>query len=317
MKKLNKKWIIILSILLVVVIITAAIFIIKNKNQQIQTQENTYEALVSINPMIKLELKEVCQSDEEGTSCQAKVTNYELINDDAKNIYSDLDFSKLSGSHVFDAIVMLAEKARENGIVFDTVHISSDWKGFLEYERENGSLDGFKLDINIVNKEKLEELEKDQPVYDLNLNDNIMYRVLNNYIYKRAGSTCAEQFLGAGYEYWDHQTLITNDTNGILIEKFPSCFNPVPQSTINELKKIKGLKVVDNEHIHTVSFNVETDANGDPVESKYSKYGVWYDKSWGIKYNIMTYGLGGWVFFEPQLLDEKACQEYNLSCGRW
>ena len=428
MKKLNKKWIIILSILLVVVIITASIFIIKNKKQQIQTKENTYEAIVSINPMIKLEFKEVCHKSAsngnfESYSCdEPKVTNYELINDDAKNIYDDLDFSSTNGC-LADVLVMLAKKARENGIVFDSVHVSSNWESLKDYKNNNELLNTSNFEIDIVNKEELKNQEnqkflvtfnsdggssvdsqeilkgnkvsvpisptkegysfvewqfngtaydfnnkvesnielkaiwkkedtsnnqnnnsnstdnsqnnkpttdnttpkndnnttpKDEPTeqpktsYDLNLNDNIMYTFVSIPIYERPSSTCIAQIREAGYLYYDDALVAIsfkadqdNDYYDIdLIEKFPSCFNPVPQSTINELKKIKGIKVVTNNYLYAVDFS----------EYAYRKYAPDIYSN-AKRLGIMSYG--GFGNNDYELLTEQACQEYNLSCGRW
>lgn len=449
MKKLNKKWIII-AISLLVVIIMASMFIIKNKqqekdnNQQTQTQENTYEALVSINPLIKLEFKEVCHKSTESEnsktySCDApKVTNYELINDDAKNIYSDLDFSSTGGG-LADVLVMLAKKARENGIVFDSVQVSSNWENLEEYKNNNESLNVYNFEISIINKEELEKeenqkflvtfnsdggssvdsqeilkgnkvsapisptkegysfvewklngetydfdnkiksnielkavwkklsvsnnqnnkptgnnsssnnqnnkpasdnsssnnqnntndnsssknednnipkeeiIEQPKPAYDLNLNDNIMYSYISVPIYAKLSSTCIEQFQEAGYKIHNGELVAIEfeadkdaDYYGDLREKFPSCFNPVPQSTVNKLKNTKGVNKneASNDYFLAVWFN----------EPEYRKYDAlnYIDAN---KYGIMSYGGMGYNDFT--LLTEEACQEYNLSCGRW
>lgn len=167
MKKISKKSVL-LIIILIAIIILVGVLVFWNKKEhnklkepnvtEPEVRENSYEAIISINPLIKLEFKETCHkaNSEDNFSCEdPKVINYELINDDAKDIYSDLDFSSTNGI-LDEVLVMLCQKARENGIVFDKIDITSDWKSFKNYETESEILRKYNFEIKIVNREELD-----------------------------------------------------------------------------------------------------------------------------------------------------------------
>ena len=89
MKSLNKKLIIIPIILLTAIITIVALVMFFNKKPNDEKHINEYEAYININPLVKLIINEECLNNK----CSIPyVSNYELINDDAKNFYKDLDF---------------------------------------------------------------------------------------------------------------------------------------------------------------------------------------------------------------------------------
>jgi len=101
--------------------------------------ENIYTMYVKINPLVKLTLKETYTEciDEDGkvticVSVEDSVIGYELINDDAKDVYNNLDFT---GKKVLDVLVMLCDAARENDIGFEKLEITSDWENIYSDEQ--------------------------------------------------------------------------------------------------------------------------------------------------------------------------------------
>ena len=92
----NKKLLIGLAVaIILIIIIVVAILVInsKNENQKFEEVTNNYVTYISINPSIKLEFSQTCKDE----SCDEPiVTNYELINNDAKDIYKDLKIKENS-----------------------------------------------------------------------------------------------------------------------------------------------------------------------------------------------------------------------------
>lgn len=125
MKRLSKKWIIILSILLAVAITLT--FILYNKFRGV---ERSYIAYVDINPLIKLNFNTTCKQN---VCNEPIITDYELINEDAKTIYKDL---VLNDKTLKETIELLANTVNDNEIAFKEVRI------YTNYENE----DYFKLD---------------------------------------------------------------------------------------------------------------------------------------------------------------------------
>ena len=94
MKKIlkNKKTLIgIVIVLILIGLILVGIFLFgKDKEEKTQNKEttNNYVAYIKINPSIKIEYSQTCNQN---TCNDPIVTKYELINEDAKNIYKDID----------------------------------------------------------------------------------------------------------------------------------------------------------------------------------------------------------------------------------
>lgn len=128
MKKLNKKWIIIPSILLVIIGITLSLilFVFKDNNK------HTYIAYVDINPLIKLNFKVSC--DKNNNCSNPIVSDYELINEDAKTIYKDLVIKDKS---LKETIELLANTVKDKDIVFKEIHIYSNYDNEEEFKVES------------------------------------------------------------------------------------------------------------------------------------------------------------------------------------
>ena len=157
MKNIPKKYIYIAIGAIVIVLIIGAILLFslnngKKENKEIEPTVSTYNAYVSINPLVKLTFTVSCKEDE----CDnPKVVSYELVNDDAKEIYKD---TELKNKELSKAISLLIKTAEEKGITFDKVEYYSDWDN-KDYFKDEDYFS--KLSFTITNKKELEDTVKE------------------------------------------------------------------------------------------------------------------------------------------------------------
>jgi len=105
-------------------VITSALILFNNS----RVKDKSYVAYVDINPLIKLNLKVSCK----GNDCSNPiVTNYELINEDAKTIYKDL---VIKDKTLKETIKLLANTVKEKDIAFKEVHIYSNYDNEEEFK---------------------------------------------------------------------------------------------------------------------------------------------------------------------------------------
>lgn len=94
--------------------------------------ENTYTMYVKINPLVKLNVKQKyyeCKNESNGKyekcgEVSEEVLSYDYLNNDAKEIYKDID---LKTKNIVDALVVIYDKAKEVGIEFTDVSITTNW----------------------------------------------------------------------------------------------------------------------------------------------------------------------------------------------
>lgn len=135
---------------------------------------DTYDMYVSIIPFVKLTFRaeyETCDN----TYCftgNAEVIDFELINDDAKTIYNELNFK---GMKVIDVIILLCDVARENNIAYDSVSITTNWMDMYDDEvLKNEIIANSKYELNydifvdireyIDEEEMIQDTENDEIV---------------------------------------------------------------------------------------------------------------------------------------------------------
>lgn len=169
MKKIfkNKKIMISIISILIIAIIVGSISLFKKEKEVKQDKTsiiNNYIAYIKINPTIKLEYSQTCKgkaSNDLYDSCEEPiVTNYELINEDAKNIYKDINLLG-SDKDLIKVINLICETARENNIIFDNINIYSDWNRFESYLGEEKKLtETLTFNIEITDKKDIENIIK-------------------------------------------------------------------------------------------------------------------------------------------------------------
>lgn len=131
-------------IIILIILIVGGIFLFKeNKNNKEETTSN-YVAYIKINPSIKLEYKQICNN-----KCEEPIVlKYELINDDAKNIFEDIDLLQ-NDKTLYKVIDLITETTKNNNIKFDKVEIYSDWKNAQAYMNEySNNKEIYKVSIN-------------------------------------------------------------------------------------------------------------------------------------------------------------------------
>ena len=174
MKKIvkNKKILIyaITTLILISLIVGGIFFFSKDNEEKTQNKEttNNYVAYVKINPLIKIEYSQTCKND---TCNDPIVTKYELVNDDAKDIYKDIDLIG-TNNNLYDVITLISKTAEENNIEFENVEIYSNWDNLNNYI-DSSNKDNYKWSyiVNVRDKENLEDisssLEQNKVLYNV------------------------------------------------------------------------------------------------------------------------------------------------------
>lgn len=170
MEKLFQNRKIVFGIIAVVAIIAIAgmIFFVAKKEhgEEKKIKEATYTMYVKINPLVKLTFQETyyeCKDDEGNwhicSERSNQVLDYDMLNDDAKDVYHEIDFK---GKTVADSLVVLCDVARDNNIGFEALEITSDyvfdWKEVQE-QVKNGSKYDITYHVFVDFKEHLNEQE--------------------------------------------------------------------------------------------------------------------------------------------------------------
>ena len=128
----HKFLIIVISFFLSVAIITGSYLIAeaRNNNNLRVHKEETNSMYVKINPLVKLTFKDeysLCKNKKGKKEICGNhhytVTGFELVNDDAKNIYKGLD---LKDKNLYQVLLTLCETASSNKILFNKVEITTD-----------------------------------------------------------------------------------------------------------------------------------------------------------------------------------------------
>ena len=130
-KNLENKYFILFLIIVIAIAIGIMTAMNLNKKEAEKTEEPKevmHTMYVKINPLVKLTFKETftkCGNDEYTCSEISSIIDYELVNNDAKDIYNDLNFK---GKDIYDALAMLCDTARDNEVAFKDLEITSDYE---------------------------------------------------------------------------------------------------------------------------------------------------------------------------------------------
>jgi len=163
MKNLFKNKKILISLIIVIFIIALTVGGVLYLNSKTKDEEkepevitSNYTAYVNINPLIKLEYT-ITYKD--GNFDDPIVTKYELINDDANDIYKDIDLLGIN-KNLDDVLLLIVETAKENNIVFDDVTIYTNWNGFEAFidNRDSEKAYTWAYIINIITNEELDNI---------------------------------------------------------------------------------------------------------------------------------------------------------------
>jgi len=170
MKKIlkNKKIIIPVILIIVILVVLGAYFLLSNNNENKESKvkkEGTFVAYVKINPLVKFTFHSVyyeCTENNKTETCGEYTTtieDVELLNDDAKETYKDVDFK---GKSLAKGINMLISTAYENKINLKSISVYTDWYYKLD-ELKNDVKNNLssEIDVNLVftYKDELDETE--------------------------------------------------------------------------------------------------------------------------------------------------------------
>jgi hypothetical protein len=200
----NKRLLICICTLILLVVAGAIVFLLTNKKKESSnpttTQAKTYEMYVKINPLVKLIFEQTFEkcTDADGNEyvCENpsfNVVDYELVNNDAKNIYKDLD---LFGVDLSDAIALLCDTARDNNIDFNQVEVTTDYYDFSSENMIKDIKEGSKYhsEYSVVINIK-DNINKDDLLTDEEKNEVKEYAVIFN---SDGGSKVETQILKEG-----------------------------------------------------------------------------------------------------------------------
>ena len=204
----KKKLFIIIGVVFAIVLSIVLIFVLTNKKKgsndvtttTTQPLVETHEMYVKINPLVKLVFNttyEMC-TDHDGKQYPCgdgvdEIVDYELVNNDAKEIYNDLDFT---GKKVNDVIVMLCDTARENKVAFEKIDITSDYNNINYEEIKTYLKDHSKYHTQVeVYVEIKEHINKEELMTQEELNEEKKFAITFN---SDGGTKVASQLLKEG-----------------------------------------------------------------------------------------------------------------------
>lgn len=125
---MNKKNLETIILLIIIVVLISIIFVlIKNKSDNKQeTKKETYYAYIKINPLVKLTFDVNYKCDKVNCNVKSnKVTNVDLLNDDAKSIYINLNYKD---KKLEEVVASLIDVADENNKDVSNVSLSSTYE---------------------------------------------------------------------------------------------------------------------------------------------------------------------------------------------
>lgn len=175
----KRKWNIITICIVVILILVVICFALKTnkKDNKPIHKEEIHNMFVKINPLVKLTFKEeyyLCNDNNKTEVCGEqtnKVIGYELINDDAKTFYKDLEFTN---KDLYQVLLMLCETARDNDVGFEKLEITTDSdnitnENILDYLKKNSK---YEISYSVyVNFE--EHINEDNILKDENIENKI------------------------------------------------------------------------------------------------------------------------------------------------
>ena len=338
MNKKNKRWISIIIFGIGVIILSIASMMIINGGYKISKKENkkddkkveitesvnNYVAYIKINPSIKLEYSETCKDN----ICEKPVVQkYELVNDDAKEIFKDIDLLK-DKNNLEDVMSLICETLKQKNISFDTVEVYSDWSNIKTYLDNNKKSDEtWNYNTNVVESNKINETIETKEQEEKKNQEEAIKKVEKE---KKAQEEKKEK-----EEASKKQTTTQNDTptntqtpsetntrndytiylsDGVTYGHSGMsycCDNCFTNDLINQLKSAKGYKitkadnsVIDLIRITSLSGNYNTPTfKGEDFISKITAQG-------GDPEKCDHGGLGG----EPESLTKEVCNDFHLVC---
>ena len=145
----------------------------KKSVKVVNEKVDKYIAYIKINPSIKLDYSRKCTeySDKTIKCDEPIVEEYELVNEDAKEMFKDVDLLS-EDKNLYNVINNICNKAREKGVEIKDIEIKSDWNEINTYLTEKQN----KKKENQTNSETTNteiENNKTNTIEENNINFNI------------------------------------------------------------------------------------------------------------------------------------------------
>lgn len=321
----NKKIIIGVSAVLIILLIIGGIILLNNGNKNSKSKDTTknYVAFVKINPSIKLEYTQTCkETDEEDIfECdEPVVTKYDLVNEDAKNIYKDINLLD-SSKDLFKVLNLICETAKDNGVVFEKVDIYSDWDKIENYINEKEEISGtIKFNILITNKDnittKIEADENNIITYNVSFDTDGGNKIESQVINKDEKVTKPTNPTRDGYNFiewqlngkkFDFKQEINSDIKLTAkwekIENSTNNSNKNENNTNNNTTNNNATNNQNNTNDNSNKNEETTNNNTKPVEKAYLNSGILYsldavkeiENKYNIKINLVADAKCGYI----------------------
>ncbi|MBQ8892637.1 MAG: hypothetical protein IJ068_07240 [Bacilli bacterium] len=300
-KKINKRWISIILMGIAIILFSLAFMMsLQNKNNvsKSDSKENEYNytAYVKINPSIKLEYVQKCIDN----NCNDPfVTNYELINQDAKDLFQDINLLE-NQNNLKDVIHLICTTLKEKNIEFSDVEVYSDWNGIVDYLK-NEEDNSYTYTTSIIEKDVINSIinEKEDSLEMQKENNNIS----NNEESISSNSNSKEEIIVKN----NYTIYLSDGVKFTMGGEAYCCTECITDDLIQEFKKAKGYKVVSS-NSSQIDFRKVTNLSepyssatyfGENLVSKLTDLGA---------QNCAGLGSG------PEDLTKDICSEYNLIC---
>ena len=320
---MNKKVLGIVSVVIVLVagIATSVILFLNSRDKKEVTPKEInekYVAYIKINPSIKLDYSRKCiKYNNERTECEEPVVdNYELVNDDAKDIFENVDLTANS-KNLVDVVSLIFEKVKDAGIEIKDVEIQSDWNNIENYleEASTNNNQTTKTESTI----DLKEIIKEEVTVQIKTEENIQATVENDEqeeirikeeeaAAKAKAEAEAKAKAEAEAKAREAQTIYLSDNvtycHSMQTYECDNCFST---SLINTLKNAKGHNVVSSSP-SSITIKRITSLSGKYNSTTYFGTGL-INKIKELAGDEVG-GAGGC----EDLLTTTECKEYNLIC---
>ena len=219
MKEKLKKLLIPMIIVIVVLILIGFVlfkFVLTDKdeneeknsidNNEVNIIDTNYTAYISINPLIKLTFKVSCKDN---VCSEPLVTDYELVNADAKEIYNNIDFSKTNGE-LSNVLFLIAQTARDSDIEFNIVDVYSDYSIISDYiDNHEEITSNWSFNVNVVNKEEIDDiganLEEVRKTFTITFNSNGGTKVASQNVFEGEKISLPTNPTKSGYTFVEWQ----------------------------------------------------------------------------------------------------------------
>lgn len=132
--KNKKKLVLFIGLLILLLIVLFIIAFCRDKKELKENKsliQDTYIMYIKINPLVKLTVNEISEcvisktGKEKCTYQKNEVISYEYLNEDAKEVYSDLDLSNIT---VLEALGLIGKYTVDSEIEFKNIEINTNWK---------------------------------------------------------------------------------------------------------------------------------------------------------------------------------------------